>query len=87
MPRSGFRRFRKKKSMSSQSGGKHTVYYAIEMVDVSENRMVVGQGFKGESQAKAAIRLIAGELGLQFDPQEPAANDGQYGPEVLFGDM
>jgi hypothetical protein len=87
MPKSSFKRFEKKSSFRQQSGGKHTIYYAIYMVDHSDNRVVVGQGFKGESEAKAAIRFIARTFGLQFDQQPPAANDSRYGEDVLSADF
>ena len=87
MPRSSFKRFRKKSSMQTQAGGKHTIYYSILMHDHSDNKMVVGLGFKGESQANAAIRLIARELGLQFDQQPPAANDDGFGDDSTDFDV
>ena len=87
MPRSSFRRFDKHSFMTSRAGGKHTIYYKIHMVDHGGNTMVVGMGFKGESQANAAIRMIAREFGLQFDQQPPAANDGEYGADVLTADF
>ncbi len=67
MLRSGFARFKKKSSMKSQSGGKHVIFYAVNMVDHDGNKMVVGEGFKGASEAKAAMRLIAQELGLRVE--------------------
>ena len=86
MAKSSFRKFDKASSFRQQSGGKHTIYYAISMIDHSGNEMVVGQGFKGESEANAAIRLLAREFGLQFDQQPPAANDSSYSEDVLSAD-
>ncbi len=59
-----FVKFTRKSSQKSQSGGKHVVYYSIYAADIEDNKIVVGEGFKGESQAKAAMRLIGRELGL-----------------------
>jgi hypothetical protein len=87
MPKSSFKRFEKDSSFRQQSGGKHTIYYSIFMVDHSDNKMLVGLGFKGESEANAAIRFIARTFGLQFDQQPPAANDSHYGEDVLSADF
>ena len=50
--------------MKSQSGGKHTVYNSVYGVDRQGNEVVLGEGFKGEGETNAALRLIARELGL-----------------------
>ena len=60
-----FERFSKDSSFQTQSGSKHVMHYSIYALDRSGNRMVVGEGFKGESEANAAIQLISRELGLQ----------------------
>ena len=64
MRRDAFDHFDKKSSMQKQSGGKSTMYYSVYAVDSTGEKMVVGEGFKGENEAKAAIRLYARELGL-----------------------
>lgn len=89
MPRSRIARLGKKKSMKTQSGGKHTIYYAIHLVDNSDNKLVVGDGFKGESEANAAIRLISSEFGLRPDRDHPDAEVGSssYGEDVLTADF
>jgi hypothetical protein len=89
MHRSQFVKLRKKSSMKSQSGGKHTIYYAIHMVDNSGNKMKVGDGFKGESQARAAIRLIAKELGLRLAPEKekPRPDTPVFEEDVLSADF
>jgi hypothetical protein len=69
MPRSDFARFEKKTSMKTQSGGRHAIFFAINMVDYDGNTMAVGEGFRGESEAQAAMRLIARELGLRRTPE------------------
>ena len=65
MLRSAFDHFTKHSSFQSQSGNKHDIYYSIVAVDSEGNRLVVGEGFKGQSEANAAIRLISEELGLR----------------------
>ncbi|MGB5165976.1 MAG: DUF3592 domain-containing protein [Woeseiaceae bacterium] len=64
MRRDSFVKLHKKSSMQSQSGGKHTVYYSVYAVDRQDNKIVLGEGFKGANEADAAIRLIGQELGL-----------------------
>ena len=64
MRRSAFERFDKKTTLQKHSGGKSTMYYSIYAVDVEGNKIVVGEGFKGDNEANAAMRLYAKELGL-----------------------
>ena len=64
MRSSEFVRFNKKKSSYSQSGTRHVVHYSLHAVDKRGRKMVVGEGFKGVSQADAAADLIAREFGL-----------------------
>ena len=59
-----FDRFMKDSSFQTQSGGKHVMHYSIYALDRQGNKMVVGEGFRGESEANTAIRLISRELGL-----------------------
>jgi hypothetical protein len=66
MHSSEFVRFDKKKSSYSQSGTRHVVHYSLQTVDKRGRKMVVGEGFKGVSQADAAAELIAREFGLSF---------------------
>lgn len=70
MQRHEFDRFTKDSSFQTQSGGKHVMHYSIYALDRQGNRQVVGEGFKGESQANAAIKLISRELGLQAPVQD-----------------
>jgi hypothetical protein len=89
MPRSGFARFEKKSSMKSQSGGKHVIYFDVQIIDHSGNRMVIGEGFRGESQARAATRMIAAELGLRPEPRSrrPRAGAPDFDEDVLTADF
>ncbi len=72
--RNAFYRFEKDSTMRSQSGGKHTIHYSVYAIGRSAEQITVGVGFRGESEADAATRLIARELGLPL-PDEPSAND------------
>ena len=65
MNRNSFECFKRRSTMKSQSGGKHTIYYSLYAVDRQGNEMVLGEGFKGEGETNAAQRLIARELGLR----------------------
>ena len=60
-----FAEFTKKSSYQTQSGGKHVMHYTIRALDHSGRALVVGEGFRGDNQAEAAIRLIGEELGLR----------------------
>ena len=89
MHRSQFAKLRKKSSMNAQKGGKHVIYYGIHMIDQSGNKMVVGDGFRGESEADAAIRLIARELRFQVKTWkvESRSDDSHYDEDVLTADF
>ena len=65
MHRHEFDTFIKDSSFQTQSGGKHVMHYSIYALDRRGNKLVVGEGFKGESEANAAIRFISRQLGLQ----------------------
>ena len=65
----------KHSSMQSQSGGKHVIYYDIYARDRSGKKHKIAEGFKGESQANAAIRLIAREFGIRLPEERPAQMD------------
>jgi hypothetical protein len=64
-------RFSKGSSFQSQSGRKHVVHYSIYAEDSHGQKIVVGEGFKGDSQANAAIRFLTRDFGLT--PQEDQA--------------
>jgi hypothetical protein len=77
MPLSRFARFEKKSSMKTQSGGRHVIYYGINMLDRDGNKLAVGEGFRGESEARAAMRMIAQELGLRVEPGSAESEPGK----------
>ena len=65
------------------------MHYSIHAVDTHGGKIVVGEGFKGESEANAAIRLISRELGLRQPENRtdsPAANDDEYKFNALAAD-
>jgi hypothetical protein len=64
-----FSRFEKNSRYQTQGGGKHVMHYSIYAVDRHGDKVVVGEGFKGESQANAAIRLIGDVLRLKSGPR------------------
>lgn len=64
MRRSSIIGVERKKSSSSQSGSKHVVRYTLLAVDRQGRKMVIGEGFKGASQAKVASEFMADALGL-----------------------
>ena len=76
LARSDISTLMKKSTMQSNSGSKHTIYYSIYALDRPGNKYKIGDGFKGESQANAAIELIGREFGIQVDEEDP------LGPEV-----
>ncbi|MDJ0812607.1 MAG: DUF3592 domain-containing protein [Woeseiaceae bacterium] len=59
-----FRHFETGSHFQQQGGGKHVMHYNVYAVDQSGRKIIVGTGFRGQSQADAAIRLIGRELGL-----------------------
>ncbi len=65
---SDFVRFSKRVTSKTQSGSKHVIRYAVSVVDRNHNRMVVGEGFSGVSQADAAAGFIGREFGLITRP-------------------
>jgi hypothetical protein len=63
--RSEFVRFSKGSGSQTQVGNKHVMHYSIFAEDRHGQKIVVGDGFKGERQASAAIRFIGRETGLK----------------------
>lgn len=59
-----FARFSKKSSYQTRGGGKHVMHFTIYAEDGRGRKLVVGEGFRGDSQAEAAMRFIGQELGL-----------------------
>ncbi len=74
MRRADFVRFSKKASATTQSGRKHIIHYSISVVDRHGQKLIVGEGFKGASQADAAADFIAGAFGLTPKDGAPDAD-------------
>jgi hypothetical protein len=77
-------RLSKKSKHKSQSGNKHTVYFSIYARDRDGNKMVVGEGFKGNNEAKAAIRFLTKEFGIT--PAKAASDLNDIDFDVLAAD-
>jgi hypothetical protein len=73
----------KKSSFKTQSGGRHIVYYNILATDRSGGKHIVGEGFEGAGQAKAAIRLITREFNLPVGTGREPMKSTLLGPEAL----
>jgi hypothetical protein len=69
--------FDKDSRYQSNGGGKHVMHYSIYAVDRQGDKVVVGEGFKGDSQAEAAIRLISDVLRLRSAPDPRATRKSQ----------
>lgn len=84
MPKAAFAEFQKDSSFRTQSGNKHVIYYSIQALDRHGNKLVLGEGFKGENEANAAMRLIGAEFGLTAAANDAQLLDeGRFGPDVL----
>ena len=73
--RNSFRRFDLRESLKTQSGGKHVTYYKVVGIGRDEQAIVLGESFRGQSQARAATAFLARELGLREtgEPASPAS--------------
>jgi hypothetical protein len=85
MHKNAFVRFGKNSTFKTQTGSKHVVYYSVHAIDRDGNKLVVGEGFKGESEASAAIQLMSSQFGLQDNSARRSnhPNNGIYGADVL----
>jgi len=82
---SQIQRFTKGSSHKTQSGNKHTVFYSIHAQDGGGNKMVIGEGFKGKSEADTAIRFLSREFGITPRTEERTVN-GEIDFDVLATD-
>lgn len=71
LPRQDFAGFRSASTMQSRSGSRHTVYYTLYATDGAGREIVVGEGFRGHSEAETAARFVAREFSLPH-AEEPA---------------
>jgi hypothetical protein len=85
MHRNVFASLGKNSNFKTQSGSKHIMYYSVHAIDREGNKLVVGEGFKGESEANAAIELMSSQFGLHDNSAHHSnhANGGNYGAELL----
>ena len=63
-------RYRLERTMSSQSGGRHVVYFSLNLVDEAGKEVCVGEGLRGVNQAEAMLRRLTREFGLPALPLE-----------------
>ena len=75
-----FTRFKKKSTMKTQSGKKHTVHYQLSAVAGDGRKMVIGDGFRGANQVRAAMKLFEREFGLRqrAKVEKPQKDFGDY---------
>jgi len=73
-----FVRFGRRSTFQTQAGNRHVMHYSIFLEDNRGQKLVVGEGLKGEGEARAAIRLTAGILGLKslLDSDQGIVADG-----------
>jgi hypothetical protein len=86
MRRDEFVRFKKKASSKTQSGKQHVIHYTISAIDRSGQKLVVGEGFKGASQADAAAELISRTFGLVSKDSAPGPDIGVEDYDLLTTD-
>lgn len=86
MRRSDFVGFKKKSSMSTQSGTKHVMHYTLYALGDGGQKLIIGEGFKGASQANTAADLIGREFGLTAKEQIQDESDGFGRYNVLTAD-
>ncbi|MEQ8204855.1 MAG: DUF3592 domain-containing protein [Woeseia sp.] len=72
MEKHGIDRLIKDSSMQSQSGGKHVFYYSVYALDHAGEKLLLGEGFKGQSEATAAMDFITREFQLPISRQTTA---------------
>jgi uncharacterized membrane protein len=75
MRRADFVNFEKKTGSKTQTGRKHVVNYAVQAVDRHGRKLVIGEGFKGSSQADAAADYIGRQFGLTPQRKRAAGDD------------
>jgi len=86
MRRADFVKFKKKATSKAQSGKQHVIHYTVSAVDSKGRSMVVGEGFKGASQADSAADFIAGQFGLTPKNTTPEADSSISEYNLLAAD-
>jgi hypothetical protein len=79
------KKLEKKSNMQAQSGGRYTMFYNVYAVDYIGNKLTLGEGFRGEHEARAAMELIRREFGIREEESEHGTNplDDDYGLDTL----
>ena len=79
------KKLEKKSNMQAQSGGRYTMFYNVYAVDYVGNKLTLGEGFRGEHEARAAMELIRREFGIREEKSERGTNplDDDYGLDTL----
>lgn len=86
MRRADFVRFKKTASSRTQSGKQHVIRYTISAVERNGQELLVGEGFKGASQAAAAADFFARQFGLTPVISALAADSGFDDVNLLAAD-
>ena len=86
MRRADFVKFRKKAASKTQSGKQHVIHYTISAVDRNGQKLVVGEGFKGASQADAAAEYIGRLFGLAPQNKDPETDSAVDDYNLLTAD-
>jgi hypothetical protein len=84
MHQARFERFEKDSSFKTQSGNKHVIYYTVTAVDRQGEKLVMGEGFKGDNEANAAIELFSREFGLLRAANDPEGPDDGLSSENIL---
>jgi hypothetical protein len=77
-----FSHFKKSSNMQTQAGNRSLRNYRISGVDQAGREVVLGEGFIGELEVKAGIRMLTQELGLQ--PRAESITKREPGLEPRF---
>ena len=86
MRRAEFVRFKKIASSRTQSGKQQIIRYTISAVDSNGQELLVGEGFKGASQAAAAADFIERQFGLTPVISASGADSGFDDVNLLAAD-
>lgn len=72
LKRGNFLSFEKTSNLQTRSAGGTTRYFRIRGIDRDGGKILLGENFAGEGQARAAMRLLERELGLRPRDADPA---------------
>lgn len=86
MRRSDVIRLEKHVAAKSSSGRRHTIHYSVNAIGRDGQKMKLGEGFKGASQADAAAGLFASVFGLRVQEVGQAAESPDEEYDMLAAD-